>query len=306
MRRTGSRPTTGPGVSGTASGLSALQMRRSLGVSRTASGFGVSWMTRGLCVLALLAFAPSAVLAAPFASEREKKSKPFTFLQISAARYLACPDAYGEKALANWMEERSSRRFRAYTQAAEFDPAKRDALLLETRADIEAEAKREYQADRMYTVMDVEVETGKYDTERGGFWFKVPGAVGLRWTNPRPTTLQWWWYRLHQGTDLPPASIQLVPVYPVDPPLAWNDEGQLFMPVERAAAERFAAYYGGDGANNKPDGTRRALAYFDLEITGCNTKERGVNANIRGIRIYAMWRMKPEPTERVAEWAVGN
>lgn len=258
---------------------------------------------RLLALTGALVLASSTALAVTYASDREKKSERLTFLALSAARYLACPNEYGEKAVASYIEETDWRKFRDYTTAAEFDPAKRDALIPEMRAAIETEANRQYHRDRRYTIADVEVTTDKYDAERGGFWFKMPPTVRIWWPNPKRLNLQWWWYRLHQGTQLTPNSIPVILVYPAGPPMGWGEDGRMFVPVEREVAQHFVRQYeNATTINTASDGSRRALAYIDVEITGCNTKELGVDANIRGIRIYAPGRTKFEAIVMVYEW----
>lgn len=233
-------------------------------------------------------------LGAVPAYKREKKSTAATFQTLAAANYLACPELFGEAALASYLRDESQRRYSEYRHAAEFDPAGRNVILAQTREEIRLNALGAYRTDGVYTLKDVEFQAGTYDLPLGAIGFRVAKSVtvALPGSGRPPGT----WSALRRAAELGPYSVTVYPEYPREAPFMWQEaRGLVFVAVEKSAAEEFAASYpAGNRVNLDNDGRRKARAYLDIKITGCAdpdprfTWQRGLAAQVVGLRIYAM------------------
>jgi hypothetical protein len=259
----------------------------------------------------VLLVAVSFTLGATPANRREKNSNFATYQTFAAAHYLACPQIFGDSAVARYLGATSSRDYMDYRRAAGADPAKRSAILEQTRNEIRARAEKAYRSDQIYTVRDVEIEAGAYDVARKGLEFRFPRSIGVGGTRPAEGDNLFAWAELREGAQLAPAEVPVTPEFPSDAIIVWEASSRvLFAPVDPAAAEEFAAASpAGNSVNLGNGGARKALAYLDVEVTSCYSDPqgasymRGVSAKVVGVRIYAMSSNNRSAGDMVFEWA---
>ena len=251
-------------------------------------------------------------LGATPAYKREKKDNIATFEALAAAHFLACPQLFGEQSVSRYLGAMSPRSFADYRRAAEFDPQRRAAILESTRQEIRERSEKTFRSDRTYTLKNVQFIAGTYDVARKGFEFRFARSVVVWVQQPGPRDYLFSWAELRGGAELPPASVLVFPEYPQESPLSQDNANlDFFVPVEPSVAEDFAAAYPASRRNNLDnDGRRKALAYLDIKVTGCKdadprvTFERGVTAQVVGMRIYAMSAYDLSAQGLVFEWPV--
>ena len=78
---------------------------------------------------------------------------------LAAARFLLCPQGFNDRSLADYMSVTSSRRYREYQEAVEFDAAKKGQLLKKTRLDAQKRASENYQTATIYALVGVDMLT---------------------------------------------------------------------------------------------------------------------------------------------------